>query len=224
MPSKILVVDDDPEIREYLRVALEKEGFEMESRNDGKDLIPTMKNYHPDLVILDLVLPDTSGFELCKSIREDEDLFITPIIMLTGKSSIEDRVKGLNMGADSYFTKPFYAEEVIAQIRTTIRRSHDRSGSIKKDELIIRAQEQEVLYKGARIENLTPREFGILYALVKQSPHAINRSDLFNIIWKQDYPETTRRIDMMIKRLRSKLGSDLSKRIKTEGGIGYRFE
>ncbi|MFH1282248.1 MAG: response regulator transcription factor [bacterium] len=224
MSSKILLVDDDPEIRSYLRMALEKEGFEVETLKDGKEVISTMRSFQPELIILDLILPDTNGFELCKKIRSDEDLFITPIIMLTGRTSVEDRVQGLNLGADSYFTKPFYAEEVIAQIKTTIKRSLDRSGSVKKDELLLRAQEQEVLYRGQRIENLTTREFGILYTLVKQSPRAVNRADLFNVLWKQDYPETTRRIDMMVKRLRTKIGEDLAKRIKTEGGIGYRFE
>jgi DNA-binding response OmpR family regulator len=222
--SKILVVDDDPEIREYLKTALLKDGFVLETLKEGKDVLTTMKQFHPDLVILDLMLPDTDGFTICKNIRQDEDLFVTPIIMLTGRSAIEDRIKGLNMGADSYFTKPFYAEEVIAQIKSTIKRSQEISGSIKNEDLMLRAQEQEVVYKGAKIENLTPREFGILYALVKNSPKAINRADLFNVIWKQDYPETTRRIDMMVKRLRSKLGKDLAGRIKTEGGVGYRFD
>jgi len=224
MPHKILIVDDDDEIRDYLRIALGKEGFTVAELAAGKDTLETMRRFQPDLVVLDLILPDTTGFQLCKAIREDDDLFITPIIMLTAKAGVEDKVQGLNLGADSYFTKPFYAEEVIAQIRSTIRRGLDRSGALVKGELMLRAQEQEVVFKGKPIDNLTGREFGILYALVKRSPQAVNRAELFNVLWKQEYPETTRRIDMMVKRLRSKLGQELSLRIRTEGGVGYRFE
>lgn len=224
--KKILAVDDDPELLEYLKESLTNAGFSVISAETGNSALAQLKASKPDMILLDLMLPDLDGLEICKRIRADPEFTALPIIMLTARKTVEDKVTGLDRGADVYFPKPFESKELIAQIRSTFRRLEIASNIIKKGEFELNPRYNQIKFKNKEISGLSAREYNTLYALMEASPQPVARGDLYRRVWEDDgdYPDTTRRIDMMVQRLRSKLGEEASAYIKTVEGTGYRFQ
>lgn len=223
--KKILAVDDDPELLEFLKETLVSAGFNVITAENGKTAIEQFKKERPDMALLDLMLPDMDGLEICKRIRSDPEYSKIPIIMLTARKTIEDKIQGLDQGADIYLPKPFESKELLAQIRSTFRRLEMSANIISKGSIEINPQYNRVKVDGKEITDLTSREFNLLYALMEISPGTLSRSDLYNKIWEEgEYPDTTRRIDMMVQRLRHKLGSKTAVCIKTVEGVGYKYE
>ena len=223
--KKILAVDDDPDLLEFLKETLKNAEYDVITAETGKAAFEKLKAEKPDMVLLDLMLPDTNGLEICKKMRSDPEFFKIPIIMLTAKKTVEDKVTGLEQGADIYLPKPFESKELLAQIRSTFRRLQMSSNILKKGSIEINPQYNRVKVNDTEVTDLTSREFNLLYALMEVSPEPLSRGDLYNKIWEEgDYPDTTRRIDMMVQRLRHKLGDKVAVCIKTVEGTGYKFE
>lgn len=223
--KKILVIDDDTELLELLRITLSREGFSVVTVETGKTALEQLLTYKPEMVILDLMLPDVDGLEICRRIREQKEFRKIPIIMLSARKTVDDRVTGLDEGADVYFPKPFDEKELLAQIRSTFRRLETVSSIIHRGPFMLNPQYNQITVNDKEISGLSNREFNILYTLLHAAPAAVSRGDLYKKIWEEgEYPDTTRRIDMMVQRLRSKLGKEGATCIKTVEGVGYRFE
>ncbi|MBW1685476.1 MAG: response regulator transcription factor [Deltaproteobacteria bacterium] len=224
MAQRILVIDDEPDLLELVRVNLRQAGFEVELAATGSEAIESLRRSPPDLILLDLMLPDLSGTEICRRVRANPDLAHVPIIMLTARASEIDRVVGLELGADDYVTKPFSPRELVLRVRAVLRRSeaqHEPSrvlerGAIRLDPERRRcfANEQEV--------PLTAKEFDLLQRLMARPGRVMTREHLLEQVWGSDIVVTTRTIDTHLKRLREKLG-DTGELIETVRGVGYRF-
>lgn len=227
MPSKkILIVDDDHNIREVLRLYLAHEGYELCFAADGSSALDCFRDNKPDLVILDLMLPVISGWEVCKMIRLNSSV---PIIMLTARDSTEDKITGLDTGADDYVVKPFNPNEVIARVRALLRRSAQPQEPA--DNQVIRAGILEVNLAtySVRLKNepveLKPKEIQLLFFLLQNPNIVFNRDQLLEKVWGYDYIGETRTVDVHIKRLREKLEHpEADWQIKTIWGIGYKLE
>ncbi len=225
MSSNILIVDDEPQILEILSSYLNKEGYHVITAENGKDAIERALTYPVGLVVLDLMLPDISGEEVCKEIRKHSRL---PILMLTAKSSEADRVKGLEIGADDYLIKPFSPRELVARVRAILRRSGDYqtlSDHIELGNLVISLQDKSVTKDGSPLE-LTPNEFRLLTTLVRHSGRTWSREELVVEVLGIDFDGSDRTIDTHIKNLRQKIEDDPKQPeyIKTVYGLGYRFD
>lgn len=225
--EKILIVEDEKDIVKMLEYNLKKEGFKTLSVRRGEDAIDTVKNEHPDLVILDLMLPGIDGLEVCKIIKADTKTDLIPIIMLTAKSQESDKIVGLELGADDYITKPFSPRELIARIKAILRRINEKNKLpevLKIGDLTIDLSKIEVLVKGKAIE-LTAKEFELLKTLIKAKGRVLSRDYLLDTIWGFDHAMEiqTRTVDVHIRTLRKKLKSE-SKKIVTVKNYGYRFE
>ncbi len=226
MSQTILVVDDEAAIVELLSYNLEKAHYGVLVARDGIEALHLARERSPDLVILDLMLPGMDGLEVCREIRKHGD---TPIIMLTARSEEVDRVVGLELGADDYVVKPFSVRELMARIKTVLRRTQipaQPSGSIlRAGELTCRPQEHEVLWRQTPIE-LTPLEFDLLEAFMRHAGQVLTREQLLSQVWGYDYPGDSRVVDSAIKRLRAKLrkaGASPAP-IATVRGVGYRLD
>jgi len=223
MSKTILVVEDESNIRELLRLYLEQEGFAVETAQDGQDGVRTFKRIHPDLVLLDLMMPVMDGTAAMKEIRAVSK---TPIIILTAKGETIDKVAGLELGADDYITKPFEMREVIARVRAVMRRFYndDAPQKLEFDQLIIDKESYNITVKGEKME-IPPKEIELLYFLASSPNRVFTRAQLLDDVWGFDYFGDTRTVDVHIKRLREKL-TDVSPRweIKTVWGVGYKFE
>jgi len=225
---KVLAVDDEAKILETIELYLQKEGFSTLTAANGKDALAKFRQFKPDIIVLDLMLPDISGEEICKTIRGESTV---PVIMLTAKSSEAEKVRGLNIGADDYLTKPFSPRELIARIKAHLRRSKDdfeQSGvllSFNKGELTIDTLKHEVEKHGQKVD-LTPIEFKLLLALASYPGRVYSRLELVNKIQGYDFEGYERTVDTHIKNLRQKVEKDAAKplMIKTVFGIGYKFE
>ena len=225
---KVLAVDDEAKILETIRLYLQKEGYSTLTAGNGTDALAKFRQFKPDIIVLDLMLPDTSGEEICKTIREESTV---PIIMLTAKSSEAEKVRGLNIGADDYLTKPFSPRELIARIKAHLRRSKDdfeQSGvllSFNKGELTIDTLKHEVEKNGQKVD-LTPIEFKLLLALASYPGRVYSRLELVSKVQGYDFEGYERTIDTHIKNLRQKVEEDAAKpqMIKTVFGVGYKFE
>ncbi|MDO8446641.1 MAG: response regulator transcription factor [Deltaproteobacteria bacterium] len=223
MHKKILIIEDEPKIANVVKAYLEREGFLANIAETGEKALRLIKESY-DLIILDLMLPDIDGEDICVAIREISDL---PIIMLTAKSSEDDRVKGLGMGADDYIVKPFSARELVARVKAHLRRTkkiEDRILSFNNGLLKIDMQSMEVI-KGASRFALTPTEFKILITLAERPQNVFSRSQLVNIVQGFDFEGFDRVIDAHIKNIRHKIEDDIHKPafIKTIYGVGYKF-
>lgn len=219
---KILIVDDEPAIVDLIKINLELEGFETRTCTNGLQAVKTAPIFNPDLILLDIMLPDLSGFEICKTLQ---DLNI-PIIMLTAKNDIKDKLYGLELGADDYITKPFDSRELVARIKTVLRRA-DKYNS--KDDTIITAgpvtintTERIVHIDGEEIP-LTPKEFELLQLFCENQRKVFSRENILEMVWGFEYMGDSRTVDMHIQRLRKKLGK-YNVFIKTVFSIGYKFE
>lgn len=219
---KILIVDDEPAIVDLIKINLELEGFDTCVCYTGHQAIKTAPIYAPDLILLDIMLPDISGFEVCKSLQN----LSIPIIMLTAKNDIKDKLYGLELGADDYITKPFDSRELAARIKTVLRRidkfSAKEDTNIQLGPIMINTLERQVYIDGEEII-LTPKEYDLLIILCENQRKVFSRENLLELVWKFEYIGDSRTVDMHVQRLRKKLGK-YNFFIKTVFGIGYKFE
>lgn len=227
MREKILIVEDEKDIVKMLDYNLKKEGFRTLSVHDGEDALDVANREHPDLVILDLMLPGIDGLEVCKALKKENKTASIPIIMLTAKGQESDKVIGLELGADDYVTKPFSPRELIARIKAVLRRMKEKDKLpevLKKGDLTIDLSKISVAIKGKPIE-LTAKEFELLKTLLSAKGRVLSRDYLLDTIWGFDHAMEiqTRTVDVHIRTLRKKLKSE-SKRIITVKNYGYRFE
>lgn len=225
MLTKILVIDDDPNITDLLKMYLEKEGYEVKTAADGQEGLTTFKMYEPDLVLLDVMLPRKDGLQICREIRDHSS---KPVIMISAKGETFDKVLGLELGADDYIVKPLDMKEVFARVKAVLRRyaKHDTSDGelIKFDNLEISLQKYELRVKG-KIVDVPPKELELIYFLASNYNHVFTRDQLLDKVWGFDYLGDSRTVDVHIKRLREKLeGASTAWNIKTIWGVGYKFE
>lgn len=221
--EKILVVDDDKNICELLRLYLVKEGYNVTMAHDGGAALTEFEKLHPDLVLLDVMMPVMDGWAVCKEIRAESDV---PIIMLTAKGETADRVSGLEMGADDYIVKPLEMPEVIARVRAVFRRMapDDAPEKLSFDNLVIDKQAYDLVIKGKRVD-APPKEIELLYYLASSPNRVFTRAQLLDDVWGFDYFGDTRTVDVHVKRLREKLEGVSDKwELKTVWGVGYKFE
>lgn len=229
--QKILIVDDDVNIAELISLYLTKECFETLIVHDGEDAINQFNDYQPDLVLLDLMLPGIDGYEVCRQIRRTSKI---PIIMLSAKGEIFDKVLGLELGADDYVIKPFDSKELVARVRAVLRRFQpvavEESASttptgeyVSFPDLIINLTNYSVQYYGENIE-MPPKELELLYFLASNPNQVFTREQLLDHIWGYEYYGDTRTVDVHIKRLREKIKDHSSWSLSTVWGIGYKFE
>ena len=225
MKYKVLVVDDDHNIAELIRLYLEKEMYEVRIAYDGKKALNVFYEWTPDLVILDLMIPQMDGYEVCKQIRKTGSI---PIIMLTARGEVIDKVLGLELGADDYIVKPFDPKELLARVKAVLRRTQSND-LIKEEKLVfpgisIDKNDYSVTFKGKRIE-MPPKELELLYFLAYSPNQVFTREQLLEKVWDYDYIGDSRTVDVHIKRLREKLHDDMGRwEIKTVWGVGYKFE
>ncbi len=225
MARKVLIVEDDSNIAQLLQLYLDKEGFETCVARDGGKGVELFRTFAPELVLLDIMLPVMDGWSVLKKIREEGD---TPVIMLTAKGEVEDRVAGLESGADDYVVKPFEMKEVLARIRAVLRRSGAEGESAEKklsfDRLTINLDSYELLVDGQRIDT-PPKELELLFHLASSPNRVFTRNQLLDEVWGFDYFGDSRTVDVHIKRLREKLeGVSRQWSLKTVWGVGYKFE
>ena len=223
MPKKILIVEDEANIRELLRLYLEREGSTVLEAENGVEGIKKWKSDKPDMLLLDVMMPVMDGWEVCKEIRAESDV---PIIMLTAKGETADRVSGLEMGADDYIVKPLEMPEVIARVRAVFRRiaPDDAPEKLTFDNLVIDKQAYDLVIKGKRVD-APPKEIELLYFLASNPNRVFTRAQLLDEVWGFDYFGDTRTVDVHVKRLREKLEGVSDKwEVKTVWGVGYKFE
>ena len=224
MASRVLVVDDEPDLLELVRFNLAQEGFTVETAATGEEALERLRRAPPDCVVLDLMLPDVAGTEVCRRIRQDRSLRELPILMLTAKSEEVDRVVGLELGADDYVTKPFSPRELVLRIRALLRRSRggpEPAERLEHGVLSLDTGAHRCFIGGEEVP-LTAKEFDLLLALMRRPGRVLSRELLLDQVWGSSITVTTRTIDTHLKRLRAKLGAggDL---IETVRGVGYRF-
>ena len=223
MAKKILIVEDEANIRELLRLYLEREGYVVIEAENGVEGIKLWKSEKPDMLLLDVMMPVMDGWAVCKEIRAESDV---PIIMLTAKGETADRVSGLEMGADDYIVKPLEMPEVIARVRAVFRRTAPDAAPENHtvDNLVIDKQAYDRVIKGKRVD-APPKESELLYYLASSPNRVFTRAQLLDDVWGFDYFGDTRTVDVHIKRLREKLEGVSDKwEVKTVWGVGYKFE
>lgn len=223
MPKKILIVEDEANIRELLRLYLEREGYAVIEAENGVEGIKQWKSEKPDMILLDVMMPVMDGWAVCKEIRAESDV---PIIMLTAKGETADRVSGLEMGADDYIVKPLEMPEVIARVRAVFRRMVPDEAPEKLffDNLVIDKQAYDLVIRGKRVD-APPKEIELLYYLASSPNRVFTRAQLLDDVWGFDYFGDTRTVDVHVKRLREKLEGVSDKwELKTVWGVGYKFE
>ena len=224
MNKRALVIEDDPNIAELLRLYLGKDGFEVMNCADGAKAEATFDLFTPDVVLLDIMLPGKNGFEICRDIRKKSS---TPIIMLTAKGETNDKVSGLEMGADDYVTKPFEIKELIARVHAVMRRTDSEGPQEKKlsfDKLTINLDSYELIVDGTKVDT-PPKEMELLYHLAASPNRVFTRNQLLDEVWGFDYFGDSRTVDVHVKRLREKLEGVSEKwSLKTVWGVGYKFE
>ncbi len=226
--QKILIVDDDENIAELISLYLTKECFETRIEYDGEAALTAFDQFAPDLVLLDLMLPGIDGYQVCREIRAKSQ---TPIIMLSAKGEVFDKVLGLELGADDYMEKPFDSKELVARVKAVLRRYRpaavEKPASLVKKvdypDLSINLTNYSVLYNGQPVD-MPPKELELLYFLAASPNQVFTREQLLDHIWGYEYMGDTRTVDVHIKRLREKINDHESWRISTVWGIGYKFE
>ena len=224
MSKRALVVEDDANIAELLRLYLGRDGFEVMLVSDGAKAEDRFDLFTPDLVLLDIMLPGKDGWEICRALRKKSAV---PIIMLTAKGETSDKVSGLEMGADDYVTKPFDVKELLARIHAVMRRSDNEGPAEKKlsfDKLVINLDSYELIVDGRKVDT-PPKEMELLYHLASSPNRVFTRNQLLDEVWGFDYFGDSRTVDVHIKRLREKLEGVSDKwSLKTVWGVGYKFE
>lgn len=226
--QKILIVDDDNNIAELISLYLTKECFETMIVNDGESALAAIESFAPNMLLLDLMLPGIDGYQVCREVRAKSS---TPIIMLSAKGEIFDKVLGLELGADDYMEKPFDSKELVARVKAVLRRykaapvqpAENNVKVVEYPDLVINLTNYSVLYMGHAIE-MPPKELELLYFLAASPNHVFTREQLLDQIWGYEYIGDTRTVDVHIKRLREKIKDHASWKLSTIWGIGYKFE
>ncbi|MCR5735257.1 MAG: response regulator transcription factor [Lachnospiraceae bacterium] len=226
--QKILIVDDDANIAEIISLYLNKECFDTMIVNDGEEALEAFESYDPNLVLLDLMLPGIDGYQVCREIRSKS---MTPIIMLSAKGEIFDKVLGLELGADDYMEKPFDSKELVARVKAVLRRSAAQKPKVEETDtkyveypdLKVNLANYSVIYYGNSIE-MPPKELELLFFLASSPNQVFTREQLLDHIWGYEYIGDTRTVDVHIKRLREKIKDHEQWHISTVWGIGYKFE
>ncbi len=223
--GKILVVDDDKNICELLRLYMENDGYTVSLAYDGESALKVFNDFKPDIVLLDIMLPKMDGWQVCREIRKTSD---TPIIMVTAKGETFDKVLGLELGADDYIVKPFETKEVMARIKAVLRRTNtspqNEVKEVKYDKLDINLTNYEMKVDG-KVVNTPPKELELIYHLASNPNRVFTRDQLLDEVWGFDYYGDSRTVDVHVKRLREKLEGVSDKwDLKTVWGVGYKFE
>lgn len=226
--QKILIVDDDENIAELISLYMTKECFDTMIVGDGESALAAVNSFAPDLILLDLMLPGIDGYQVCREVRSKSSL---PIIMLSAKGEVFDKVLGLELGADDYMEKPFDSKELVARVKAVLRRFNSTPAPAKEEntdcveypDLRVSRTDYSVIYKGMALD-MPPKELELLYFLASTPNHVFTREQLLDQIWGYEYIGDTRTVDVHIKRLREKLGDHEKWAISTIWGIGYKFE
>lgn len=226
--QKILIVDDDVNIAELISLYLTKECFETQMVYDGEDALKAFDSFQPNLILLDLMLPGIDGYQVCRELRAKSQV---PIIMLSAKGEIFDKVLGLELGADDYIIKPFDSKELIARVKAVLRRyqpvkpivTNNDAKIVEYPDLVINQTNYSVLYQG-KIVDMPPKELELLYFLASSPNQVFTREQLLDHIWGYEYIGDTRTVDVHIKRLREKIKDHAVWSLATVWGIGYKFE
>jgi two-component system, OmpR family, response regulator RegX3 len=226
-PASILVVEDEESLADSIRYNLEREGYAVQIVGDGRLGLEMFRSDGPSLVILDLMLPEMSGLDVCRSIREESDV---PIIMVTAKDSEADKVAGLELGADDYVTKPFSMRELVSRVRANLRRARTASQTTTEDEVLrggpveMDVARHETLVRGQRV-NLPPKEFALLELLLLRKGRLLTRDFLIEEVWGADYYGDTKTLDVHVKRIRQKIEEEPHHpaHLVTVRGLGYKF-
>ncbi len=225
MTSKILVVDDEAHIIELARIYLTREGYDVEGEGDGAQALTRFSQVKPDLVVLDIMLPGTDGLTICKEIRKQSQV---PIIMLTAKDEVTDKVVGLEVGADDYLTKPFHPQELVARAKALLRRAKIEPNLpklIRAGKLEIDLERHEIRHGKSKVQ-LRPKEFDLLALFARHPGRVFQRSELLDLVWGYDFPGYTRTVDVHVQQVREKLTAAeiTDPSIQTVWGVGYRLE
>lgn len=230
--QKILIVDDDSNIAELISLYLIKECFDTLIVNDGEEALKQFHSYQPNLILLDLMLPGIDGYEVCRELRKTSNV---PIIMLSAKGEIFDKVLGLELGADDYMNKPFDSKELVARVKAVLRRFHEPALTVSSKttkqtgdfveypDLIVNLSNYSVTCDGSTVE-MPPKELELFYFLASHPNQVFTREQLLDHIWGYEYMGDTRTVDVHIKRLREKIKNHASWKLSTVWGIGYKFE
>nr|WP_300769991.1 response regulator transcription factor [uncultured Acetatifactor sp.] len=228
--QKILIVDDDNNIAELIALYLTKECYETLIVNDGESVMPAMESFSPNLILLDIMLPGMDGYQVCREVRNK---YTVPIIMLSAKGEIFDKVLGLELGADDYIEKPFDTKELVARAKAVLRRYKPASPApspaasadkcVQYADLSVNLTNYSVLYMGRTVD-MPPKELELLYFLASSPNHVFTREQLLDQIWGYEYVGDTRTVDVHIKRLREKIKDHANWKITTIWGVGYKFE
>jgi two-component system phosphate regulon response regulator PhoB len=224
MGERVLIVDDEPDLLELARFHLEQAGFEVETAPDGRVGLEAIRRRRPGLVVLDWMLPDLPGTEVCRRLRADPALRDLPVLLLTAKAEEIDRVVGFEIGADDYVTKPFSPRELVLRVQAILRRAageRSMGGILESGVLRLDAERHRCAVEGRELQ-LTAKEFGLLEALMSRPGRVLSRQRLLDEVWGSDISVTERTIDTHMKRLREKLGA-AGDQIETVRGVGYRF-
>ncbi|MCM1158187.1 MAG: response regulator transcription factor [Bacteroidales bacterium] len=229
--QKVLIVDDDENIAELISLYLVKECFDTEIALNGEEALKRFKEYQPHLILLDIMLPGIDGYDVCREIRKSSNV---PIIMLSAKGEVFDKVLGLKIGADDYMVKPFDSNELVARVQAILRRAgsneerketiaEEQGECVKYDGLTVNLTSYSVIYNGAMVE-MPPKELELLYFLASRPNQVFTREQLLDKIWGYDYIGDTRTVDVHVKRVREKIKDISNWSIATVWGIGYKFE
>ena len=224
--KRILVVDDEERIVRFIRLNLEQDGFQVEEAFNGKDALDKLRQTLPDLILLDVMLPDIEGFDVLAMIRENHEV---PIIMLTAKTEEDDRVRGLELGADDYVTKPFSPRELVSRVRAVLRRTDSQraniSTAIEVDERLKLDFDRREVWVAGELVKLRPTEYRLLYHLVQNAGWVVTHDQILAKVWGYEYRDEPHYVRLYINYLRQKLEEDPAnpKYILTERGVGYRF-
>jgi DNA-binding response OmpR family regulator len=224
--TRLLIVDDDPNLRHTLGYAFRQEGFEVVTADNGDQALASFRQTHPDLVVLDVMLPGRDGFEVCRALRRESDV---PVIMLTARDTELDKVVGLEIGADDYLAKPFSTRELVARVRAMLRRTRRveparADARIEVDDLVLDGSRHRVTL-GEQTVELKPKEFDLLAFFMGHAGQVFGREQLLASVWGYDFAGDSRTVDTHVKTLRLKLGDDAEQPrwIETVRGVGYRF-
>ena len=226
--QKILIVDDDVNIAELISLYLTKECYDTHMVHDGEEALTAYEQYQPNLILLDLMLPGIDGYQVCRELRTKSNV---PIIMLSAKGEIFDKVLGLELGADDYIIKPFDSKELVARVKAVLRRYHPSKADkaspdikcVEYHNLVVNQTNYSVLYNGKPVD-MPPKELELLYFLASSPNQVFTREQLLDHIWGYEYIGDTRTVDVHVKRLREKIKDHASWSLSTVWGIGYKFE
>ncbi|MEN6627800.1 MAG: response regulator transcription factor [Candidatus Sumerlaeia bacterium] len=218
---KVLVVEDETRIAQFIEMGLREQGWAVDVRHRGDDALATVESHAYDLIVLDIMLPGRDGLSILRQLREQGNH--VPVILLTARNALNERVEGLQLGADDYITKPFYVEELIARIQAVIRRSSGHEQSMRElGPLVLNLPRREVRMEGREIE-LTAREFNLLEYLTRSPGRVYTRTQILERVWDLHFDPSTNIVDVYIQRLRKKLGNEKDTLIETVRGVGYRI-